>query len=198
MPLVVVLHGNFDRPEWECDAWTPVVGGRAFLLCPRGVPRRDVPAALDRWEYGGRAAILAEVAAGREALAARYPGFVDAGPDLWAGFSLGAIHLAPLAIEDPARWSRIYLVEGGVERWDRARARRFASRGGTKVAMACGRPGCRRQAESVARLLAASGAQGRVAFANVGHSYGGALTEPMKALFDWWVEGDPRFAPADP
>ena len=192
-PVVVVLHGNFDRPEWECDAWTPVAAGRAFLLCPRGIPRRDVPASLDRWEYAGRAAIEREALAARSALAARYPGFVDGGPDLWAGFSLGAIHLAPWAVEDPARFSRIFLVEGGTERWDRARARRFASGGGRKVAFACGRPGCRRQAERVAALLARAGAEAKVAFAPVGHSYGGALTGPMREAFDWLVADDPRF-----
>lgn len=192
-PVVIVLHGNFDRPEWECDAWAPIVAGRAFLLCPRGIPRRDVPAELDRWEYGSRASILAEAAAGRAALEEAYPGFVDPGPALFAGFSLGAIHLAALAMESPADYARVYLVEGGVERWDRARARRFAAGGGQKIAMACGRPGCRRQAENVARLLEAAGAQGKVAFAQVGHSYGGPLTAPMRELFDWLVAGDPRF-----
>jgi len=70
--VVVVLHGNFDRPEWSCDAWGPLVAGRAFVLCPRGIPRGDAPG-LDRWHYGGRPSILREVAAGRASFDFSHP-----------------------------------------------------------------------------------------------------------------------------
>ena len=191
-PVVVILHGNFDRPEWECDAWAPIVAGRAFLLCPRGVPRPDAPG-LDRWKYGGRPALVREVAAGRAALTARYPGRVDAGPDLWVGFSLGAIHLSPLARANPDRFVRIILVEGGLEGWTRRAVARFVRGGGRKIGFACGREGCRRRAEGLAAMLDAAGGGGRVAFAPIGHDFSAPLIAPTRAVFDWLVEDDPRF-----
>jgi len=191
-PVVVVLHGNFDRPEWDCDAWAPIVAGRAFLLCPRGIPRQDAPG-LDRWKYGSRPAVVREVAAARAALAARYPGRVDAGPDVWAGFSLGAIHLSPLARADPDRYPRILLVEGGLDGWDRRSIARFVARGGRKIGFACGREGCRRRAEGLSTMLAAAGAGGRVAFAAIGHNFYGPIIPPTREVFDWLVADDPRF-----
>lgn len=191
-PVVVVLHGNFDRPEWDCEAWTPIVAGRAFILCPRGIPRRDAPG-LDRWEYGGRPSILREVAAGRAALAARHPGRVDAGTDVWVGFSLGAIHLAPLARGAPERYPRIVLVEGGLDDWDRRSIARYVRGGGRKIGFACGREGCRRRAERLSTILAAAGGGGRVAFAPIGHNFYGPILEPAKVMFDWLVEDDERF-----
>lgn len=191
-PLVVVLHGNFDRPEWDCEAWTPIVAGRAFVLCPRGIPRRDAPG-MDRWEYGGRPSILREVAAGRAALAARYPGRLDEGPDVWVGFSLGAIHLAPLARGTPARYPRIVLVEGGLDDWDRRAIARWVRGGGRKIGFACGRDGCRRRAERLSAALDAAGGGGRVAFAPIGHNFYGPILAPARTMFDWLVEDDARF-----
>ena len=31
-PLVVVLHGNYDRPEWECDLWSELTAREAWVL----------------------------------------------------------------------------------------------------------------------------------------------------------------------
>lgn len=191
-PVVVILHGNFDRPEWECEAWAPIVAGRAFVLCPRGVPRRDAPG-LDRWEFAGRPALVREVAAGREALRARYPGRVDDGPDLWVGFSLGAIHLAPLARGAPATYSRIILVEGGLDGWDRRTIGRFVAGGGRRIGFACGREGCQRRAQALSTWLDAAGGGGRVAFAPIGHNFYGPLIPATREVFDWLIEGDPRF-----
>jgi hypothetical protein len=191
-PVVVILHGNFDRPEWNCESWTPIVAGRAFILCPRGVPRRDAPG-MDRWEYAGRPALLREVAAGRAALAARYPGRVGEGPDVWVGFSLGAIHLAPLSRGSPTTYSRIVLVEGGLDDWTRQNLQRWVRAGGRKIGFVCGREGCRRRADRLAEVLERAGGGGRVAFANIGHNFHGPIIAPTKVVFDWLVADDPRF-----
>ena len=31
-PVVIGLHGNFDRPEWMCAAWARIVAGRRVAL----------------------------------------------------------------------------------------------------------------------------------------------------------------------
>src|SRR5947209_312381 len=91
-PVVVAAHGNYDRPEWQCEVWRGIVGDRAFVLCPRGRPRADSPSPDDvRFTYDGAASLAREVDAGLDALRARYGARVQDGPILYAGFSLGAI-----------------------------------------------------------------------------------------------------------
>src|SRR5262249_55456731 len=50
-PLLIALHGNFDRPEWQCGTWRGITHGYPFIVCPRGVPRSDSPADSKRFTY---------------------------------------------------------------------------------------------------------------------------------------------------
>jgi len=129
-PVVVALHGNFDRPEWNCDLLPTLAEGRAWLLCIRGIPRRDTPPSWNRWTYLGRKRVMAEIDAALAALRARYPGRVDDGPLLLAGFSLGAIYSARFAVARPKRFPLLYLVEGSHKVWSPQAIRRFAKGGG--------------------------------------------------------------------
>lgn len=39
-PVLVILHGTADRPDWNCDAWRHITTDSGFVLCPRhGSPR---------------------------------------------------------------------------------------------------------------------------------------------------------------
>lgn len=31
-PVAIALHGNFDRAEWSCDAWTEIVASDPMVL----------------------------------------------------------------------------------------------------------------------------------------------------------------------
>ena len=42
-PVVIALHGNFDRAQWNCEELPALVEGRAWLVCIRGIPRRELP-----------------------------------------------------------------------------------------------------------------------------------------------------------
>lgn len=193
-PVVVVLHGNFDRPEWICEAWAPMVRGRAFVLCPRGRRRRDASREEDRWTYRSPEAAYTEAIAARHALEARYPGRVDEGPDVWVGFSLGAHYLSSLAASHPERFGRIQLVEGGRALLGSPdRARRYA-RGGGRVAIACGQADCARRASRLVQRMIEAGGAGRAESVDAGHRIGGPMDAPVALTFDWLVEDDPRFA----
>lgn len=199
-PVLIAAHGNYDRPEWQCQVWGEVVRGRAFVLCPRGVPRRDSPSPSDpRFEYASNEALEREVDAGVEALRARHPEHVDDGPLLWAGFSLGAIQGAVIAVRKPARYPRLALVEGGHESWTRARAAAFAKGGGTRVLFACAQAGCTAAARAALPALAKAGVAAREVHGqrHEGHTYVGEVSDAFTAAFGWLVEGDPRFAGAD-
>jgi predicted esterase len=196
-PVVVVLHGNFDRPEWICAAWAPIVRGHAFILCPRGRRRRDATAEEDRWTYRSPEAAHTEAIAARHALEARYPGRVDEGPDVWVGFSLGAHYLSSLAAAHPDRFGRIQLVEGGRALLGSPdRARRYA-RGGGRVAVACGQADCARRASRLAQRVNAAGGAGRAESVDAGHRVGGPMDVPVGLTFDWLIEDDPRFGADD-
>jgi pimeloyl-ACP methyl ester carboxylesterase len=193
-PVVVALHGNFDRPEWNCEVLPTLVKGRAWLLCIRGRPRRDTPRDWDRWTYGARGRVKKEINAALKALREKNPGRVADGPPLLAGFSLGAIYSARFAVAEPDRYPLLYLVEGSQKVWKWKAISRFGRRGGKGVLFGCGRRGCgkwsRRLCRSFARVKVWCA---EVTVPTLGHSYTAPL--PQKALphFDKMVALDPRW-----
>lgn len=191
-PVVIALHGNFDRPEGMCAAWDRIVAGRAFVLCPRGIPRTDAPQ-QDRWELPEAPALAREVAAARRALAERYPGRVDEGPDVWVGFSQGAHRVAALALAEPARFTRVQLVEGGRPLWNAAAARRLAATD-ARVALVCAMRWCEQRTEALARTLRAG--RVRVELERIPAAHHDLVTmEPaIRRTFEWLVAEEPRFA----
>ncbi len=140
--LALALHGNFDRPEWQCDVWRRITRGEVFVLCPRGVPRRDVPKEMDRWEWSSLAKTKAELVAAVGALRARYPQHVRPGRLVFTGFSLGAILGASLIREPELGVGAAVLVEGGYNGWTPAKAK--ASQAHLKrLLFVCGQTDCR-------------------------------------------------------
>lgn len=193
-PVVVALHGNYDRPEWQCEVWRRIIGVRGFILCPRGIPRRDAPRAQDRWEYGSAKVVEAEIEAGLSALRARFEPFVDPGPLLLLGFSLGAILGSPIAQQAPARYPRLVLIEGGLNRWSPSNAAAYVKGGGERLFVGCGQGGCLAQAEKLASNLEKSGLPVRFGgSARAGHTYDGPVAQAVEEGFAWLVEGDLRW-----
>ncbi|RYZ09668.1 MAG: hypothetical protein EOO73_01945 [Myxococcales bacterium] len=177
--LVLALHGNFDRPEWQCDVWRRITRGETFVLCPRGVPRRDVPRELDRWEWSSLAKTKAELVAAIAAVRARYPEHVRPGPVVFTGFSLGAILGAGL-IQDPAlEVGAAVLVEGGYKGWTAGKAKALLPRV-RRVLFACGQTDCRNAYRyQVGPLFQRAGLSSTVvADVKAGHTY----DEPVAAL----------------
>jgi dienelactone hydrolase len=141
-PVALALHGNFDRPEWQCEVWRRITRGEVFVLCPRGIPRSDVPKDLDRWEWGSLAKTKSELVAALAALRARYPDHVKSGPVIFTGFSLGAI-LGARLIQDPElEIGAAVLTEGGYQGWTLAKAKGLKP-GVRRLLFACGQSACR-------------------------------------------------------
>jgi predicted esterase len=195
-PIVLALHGNYDRPEWQCGVWNQVVRERAFVLCPRGIPRRGAPAAADRWEYASARAMKSEIEPAVAALRTRFAEFVADGPLLFIGFSLGAGYGAPLVQAAPELYSRVVFIEGGASAWNVAAAKRFAKTGGKKLILACGQAGCLAQVKQLGPALTRAGLDTRVGgSANAGHTYDGPVAQVVSDNWDWLTGDDPRFAP---
>lgn len=195
-PIILALHGNYDRPEWQCGVWSEVVRERAFVLCPRGIPRRDAPAAADRWEYASARAMKTEIEAAVAALRARFADFIAEGPLLFIGFSLGAGYGAPLVQAEPERYPRAIFVEGGASAWSVAAAKRFAKAGGQRLILACGQAGCLTQVKQLGPALTRAGLDTRVGgSASAGHTYDGSVAQFVSENWDWLTADDQRFAP---
>lgn len=192
-PVVLALHGNFDRPEWQCEVWRGIVQNTAFVLCPRGIPRADA-AGLDRWEYGSRKKTVAELEAALAALAERYAEYVDPGPVVFTGFSLGAILGVSIVQSDPKRFARAVLTEGGQRGWSRATAKAFKEGGGERVLFACGQGGCVQNSKTLVALLEKAGLSARVANGGkAGHTYDGSVARAITENWPWLIEDDERW-----
>ncbi len=171
-PVVVVLHGNFDRPEWECDVWGEVAGFYGWTVCPRGVRTPWASKAEDRWTYNGAGAVRREIEASLQALEERYPGRVTREGMVLAGFSLGGILAPDLARADPGKYEFLFLVEGGVKKLDKKNIKSLSSAGVKGVGMAMSAPGRRKLAMDAVKRLEIRGI--RAVFVDMkgaGHSY---------------------------
>jgi hypothetical protein len=190
-PVAVVAHGNNDGPEQQCPTYRDLLGDRAFVLCPRGIPREGEGG---RFTYAGDDALDDEIDAALAALRARFPDHVDDGPSLYVGFSLGSHLGVALTSQRPSHFPRVILVEGGHDRWTSATANAFTAGGGLRVLFACGQLACAEAARPKAALLEAAGAAARVILAeNAGHRSDGPVAALTRDALPWLLEGDPRW-----
>lgn len=190
-PVVLALHGNYDRPEWQCDVMREITGAYPFILCPRGIPRRDAPKSENRWEYGSAQQVKAEIEAGLTAMKERFPGYVAEGPIVFTGFSLGAILGRSIVAADPERFSRVVFTEGGGEGWN---FKQFKQGGGLRVLFGCAQRGCAAARRANARQAERAGVEVRIADGgNIGHTYDGPVARAIQAEWAWLVEGDERW-----
>ncbi|HXX65821.1 MAG TPA: hypothetical protein VEK07_01485 [Polyangiaceae bacterium] len=196
-PVLLVLHGSGDRPDWNCDAWRHITDARGFVLCPRGeYDPRESTAGDTRYTHRGGAYLRRHVDAALQALGARFGPYVDTDTPVLVGFSLGATEVAQIAIADPARFARIALLEGGHGVWTAASARDFSSKGGRRVLFGCGSAWCTPLAKASAALLERHGIETRVVYAAVGHTTDRPLQDAIMREVSWFLAEDPRWEPA--
>ena len=194
-PVVVALHGNFDRADWQCGIWGEHFQDRAFIVCPQGILRTDVPRSWDRWEYASQKAVKAELTLALAALEQRFGKYLASAPRVLLGFSLGAIYGAPIAREASSGFSRLVLIEGGQAGWSTHTAKQFVARGGERLLFACGQSACLNQAKGLAPLLTRAGLSARFGgSAKEGHTYTGGVAQVVIDNLDWLLE--PAAAPS--
>jgi hypothetical protein len=194
-PVVVATHGLWDFPEGLCDNWRWIVSDRAWVLCPRGEGRPN-----KSFHYRSGPELAREIEAGIRALDERYPGYVDTGPRLYSGFSLGAILGVWVVVHDPAHYPRAVLTEGGEDRFTGAAASEYARGGGERVLFACGLKFRVQPASRAAERLRHAGVPARVVLGQLPetgqfiHWYNGPVAAETKAQLDWLFEDDGRWS----
>jgi predicted esterase len=196
-PVVVVLHGSADRPDWNCDAWRHITGAYGFVLCPRGAYVPGESTASDhRFTHRGGTYLRAHVDAALQALQERFGAYVDVEQPVVTGFSLGATEIGQLAVGDPPRFSRVAQLEGGYVVWTPPAISTFVARGGQRVLFGCGSSWCVPLANAAAERLEKAGVVARVVFAKVGHTTDRPLQEALMGELAWFLAGDARWPQA--
>jgi hypothetical protein len=197
-PVVVATHGAWDAPEGLCDDQRFIFHDRAWVVCPRGRPMPD-----KTFRYDSSASIAREIDADLRALSARYPGYVDTSGVLYTGFSLGAILGVGVIVDDPARFPRAVLIEGGEDKWSPGLAAKFARGGGKRVVFACGLRGRVPAAQTAASMLGRAGVEAHVVLGKLPdagqfiHWYNGPIAEETRAQLPWLFDGDARWDASD-
>ena len=192
-PVVVATHGIWDFPEGLCDDQRWIFRDRAWVLCPRGRPQDKT------FHYDGVDALSREIDADVQALAARYPGYVDERGMLYTGFSLGAILGVGVIARAPERFPRAVLIEGGEDRWTPALASKYARGGGQRVLFACGLRGRLAGARRAADMLVHAGVGARAVLGKLPdagefiHWYNGPIADETRAALPWLFESDDRW-----
>lgn len=192
--VVVGVHGRNDRPEWACGEWRGVTEARPFVLCPHGTP---VDAPSDRGlAFAGVERTRREIDAGLAALKARFGPYVDDGPMIYAGFSLGAILGVVIVAEDPVRFPIAVLGEGGQEEWTPARVRSFAQGGGRRVLFVCSTGGCETATASPLGALTRAGVQVKLVSAgHIGHLVDDRVVTTVREAWPWVAGEAPERLP---
>jgi pimeloyl-ACP methyl ester carboxylesterase len=188
VPLLVVLHGAGDRPEWQCEWWDGAMGGRALIACLRG--KAAYPRHPDTGYYFPDHYYLDRlVVAATRAIRNEYGSRVDERAVL-IGFSQGANMGALVASRRPELFTRLLLIEGGYEQWNVAAAQRLGSQNpAARVVFACGQSYCANHARESQRWLTRGGVESRTLYApGVGHTYAGQVGEQAVSSLRWLLE----------
>jgi hypothetical protein len=185
-PVIVILHGNYDRPEWECEWWLPA-RRYGWLVCPRGKRRPGVSRRLDRWTYNGSVHATREVHVTLDVLRKRHVGLLHERDATLIGFSLGSIIGPRVMAGSRLGFTRAIFVEGGAG-VSRSEIRTLAKRGLGRVAYLCGQySSCGPKARRAVRRWKRHGVSARLwIMPGVGHNYN-ANFEPLALKVLTWL-----------
>jgi hypothetical protein len=188
--VVVALHGGGDAPEYACGEWRGSFGPWPFIVCPYGA---KVGRNMFGWASGAAARGAAERAL--EALAAKYPGHVDARDPVLTGFSLGAM-VAPsaLAAKGGRTFPAAILVEGYAKDFD-AWPERMAAGGLRRVLFVDSQGGNAARGRAAVRSLEgrAGVAANAIYVGHLGHGFFPKTVEGVRKGLRALLEGLPSW-----
>jgi predicted esterase len=184
-PLVVAAHGAGGSPEWECDYWSRLTRGGAFVLCLRGTRMGE-----GAFYYKHHHALAGELDAAVPALRRRFARASSRG-GIYAGFSQGASMGALMIADRSAQFPYVVLIEGFVQ-WNVALGRKFAEHGGQAVLWVCGTRDCSGKAEASARALDQAHVRARAqSLPGAGHTPVGPVMNAVAENLTWLLGDDP-------
>lgn len=187
-PIMIALHGGGDRPDWACGEWRGITSGYPFMVCPRG------PGAGDSglgWSSPAdtRARIAKAIAATKKI----FGSWVQEGPMVLAGFSMGATQTALIARGDPKTYPRVAIVESAYAPEPAiAFAGPWAKGGGERAIFMCTTLGCEGPYRKAARNVAHHHVTARLNIAGTNqHGIWDEVVRSMRRDWPWVVDGMP-------
>jgi hypothetical protein len=187
-PLIVALHGDDDRPEWPCGSYHHVARS-AFVLCPSGPARSG-----DRFGLGSIDATRAELRASLPRVKSRFGTHLAKGAVVLGALGPSVEHAISIALEEPAFFSRLVLIDGPYSAWSSGAAERFGKAGGVRVLFVCtSGAACEADASDHALRLKRSGIDARQVSTTRGRGLDGETTALLAREWAWLVAGDVRW-----
>ena len=184
-PLLIALHGDNDRPEWTCGSYRHIAP-RAFILCPTGIARAD------RFTLRDTPTTRGELRALLPAIKARFGPHLAKGSVVLAGIGPSVQQAIQIALEEPAFFSRLVLVDGALDELTRGRVQRFATAGGKAVLAVCTpASGCRAGAVDRQRVFEHAGVDARMLAPDRGQGLDGEVTSLLAREWPSFVRGEP-------
>jgi predicted esterase len=191
-PVVIALHGAGDRPEWACGGWRGAADAFPFVICPTGQPG-GVPGGF---VWGKDAEVEREVNASVDALRRRFGDHVARGCTLLAGFSQGAIRMAPMLARGGQWCAQAVLCEGAYDAVGKTFARAFAQSGGRRLLFGCSQPYCAKRFGEREAALRAAGLDVRTVYSGGRtHNLNGEMVSTLREAWPWLVRDDARWSP---
>ncbi len=188
-PLVIVLHGDADRPEWQCGSWRNATKGQAFVICPRGKPL----AGAKTFTLGSVDDTAHELRAAIKAVKERFGPYLARGPVVLAGFGIGGEHAVAIARREPSFFAKLVLTEGGIDDWSASAAGIFKHGGGERVLFVCSSARCRDAAERKLPITRSLDLPAELLFAgDIGGVFDGRVVQAVAGKYSWLMAKDTR------
>lgn len=192
-PIVLAVHGNGDRAEWQCEVWAGIFRRTAFVLCPAGKLGGESSPGDPRYTFSHDMMLEREIDAGLAALrASTFAPWLRPEKPVYAGFSLGAMMGITIASRRAADFPTLILVEGGLEKLTDPQLARFVASGGDRILFACSEgKACADASKLFADLLTSHGGHGMAVYAGpVGHRYDGPVADAVAAALPSFLGAD--------
>jgi len=142
-PVVIALHAEGESPNASCAAWSAIMQGDYFVLCPALSGKLSEGKSLRCDSVDCLADELREALV---ALKGRFGRYVARKEVVLAGRGSAAARAVPIALQNPAVFSVVWLVDGGMKEWASALSVAYAQRGGKFLGLVCGDHHCEDEA----------------------------------------------------
>jgi hypothetical protein len=155
-PVVIAIHGNSDSPELECEAWSAITEHGYFILCPAlRAPNSDAGSSIPT--CSSVECLADEIREALVALRKRFGRYVARNEGILTGFDGGAARAVPIALQNPAVFPVLWLVNGGLTEWATALSTTYVERGGKLLGVVCSDAICESESLRVAASAQAAG-----------------------------------------
>jgi hypothetical protein len=196
-PIVIALHGDADRPEWQCGTWVGIAKSHPFVLCPRGVLRKDLKLEPARYGWGGVEDGEKELRAALHALKGRFAKHVAPGSVVMAAFGAGVKQAAWVVRQEPSFFARVIFVGAGPDDWSAGFAGLFAAGHGRRMLFVCSDPECKTESEHYLMMARGAGTDAKLLDAGeIGRQLDPRVASAISPEFWWIVDDDSRYPAA--